>query len=128
MAADQIDTIIGTHVELTGSLHNQGSIQIHGHIKGDVTSQATVLVAEGAMVVGPITAKIVEVAGQVHGSVTADQVDLLAKSVVKGDVKAMQLSVKPGALFVGASHMELPEGMSVEENASSKRKPRLEIE
>lgn len=130
MAAEQIDTIVGAQVELTGSLRNQGSIQIHGRINGDVTSGASVLVGEGAIVTGPITAKHVEVSGQVHGAITAEQhVELLPKSLVKGDITTKQLSIKPGAVFIGASNMELPQGeAALLEDAPVKRKPRLEIE
>ncbi len=129
MATDQIDTIVGAHVELTGSLHNQGSIQIHGKIKGDVVSDASVLVGETAVVMGPITAKTVEVAGQVHGSINAEQnIELLSKSIVKGDITTKQLSIKPGAIFIGSSSMEAPGGTVDEEATSAKRKPRLEIE
>lgn len=131
MATDQIDTIVGAHVELTGSLHNQGSIQIHGTIKGDVVSDASVLVGETAIVTGPITAKMVEVAGQVHGSINAEQhIELLGKSVVKGDISTKQLSIKPGAVFIGSSTMEVPGGVQVmdDEASSAKRKPRLEVE
>jgi cytoskeletal protein CcmA (bactofilin family) len=127
MAAEQVDTIVGAHVELTGSLKNQGSIQIHGRINGDVTSDATVLVGETAVVTGPITAKHVEVAGQVYGSITAEvHIELHPKSLVKGDLTTKQLSIKPGAIFIGSSNMELP--MSATEDAPVKRKPRLEVE
>jgi cytoskeletal protein CcmA (bactofilin family) len=130
MATDQVDTIVGAQVELTGSLHNQGSIQIHGKIKGDVVSSASVLVGETAVVTGPITAKMVEVAGQVHGSITAEQhIELQSKSMVKGDITTKQLSIKPGAVFIGSSSMEMPSGMEIDdEGSSSKRKPRLEID
>lgn len=132
MAAEQVDTIVGAHVELKGSLHNQGSIQIHGQITGDVVSQATVFVGETAIVTGPITAKHVDVAGQVHGAITAEQhIELQPKSVVKGDLHTKQLSIKPGALFIGKSLMETTGEVTEvhdEDDSSPKRKPRLEID
>ncbi|CAN5200538.1 polymer-forming cytoskeletal protein [soil metagenome] len=130
MATDQIDTIVGAHVELTGSLHNQGSIQIHGRIKGDIVSNASVMVGETAIVTGPITAKFVEVAGQVIGSINAEQhIELQGKSIVKGDITTKQLSIKPGAVFIGKSSMDVPGNLEVDEDAgAAKRKPRLEVE
>ena len=128
MAAEQVDTIVGAQVELTGSLKNTGSIQIHGRINGDVTSEASVFVGETAVVTGPITAKHVEVAGQVHGSITAEhQIELHPKSVVRGDLTTSQLSIKPGAIFVGTSNMAL-NGADLHDDAPTKRKPRLEVE
>lgn len=129
MATDQVDTIVGAHVELKGSLHNQGPIHIHGHVTGDIVSDSTVLVGETAIVTGPITAKQVDVAGQVHGTITAElHIELHPKSLVKGDLITNQLSIKPGAVFIGTSQMNIgPEG-TAELPASEKKKPRLEIE
>lgn len=128
MPAEQADTIVGAQVELKGSLRNHGSIQVHGTITGDIQSDATVFIGETATVHGPITAKVVEIAGQVHGSVNADEhIELHPKSLVKGDLSTKRLSIKPGAVFVGKSTMPVPEG--VKEMAEEERKkPRLEVE
>jgi cytoskeletal protein CcmA (bactofilin family) len=131
MAAEQADTIVGAHVELKGSLKNQGSIQIHGTVIGDVHSDATVIIGETAVVTGPITAKMVDVSGQVHGPITAeDQIELQPKSLVKGDLNTRQLSIKPGATFVGKSVMPAPKGGAVHhgEEPVEKKNPRLEVE
>jgi cytoskeletal protein CcmA (bactofilin family) len=129
MAPDQVDTIIGAHVELTGTLRNQGPIHIHGRVNGDVISESSVLIGETAVVMGPVTAKTVEVAGQVHGSITAEHhLELQPKSMVKGDIDTRQLSIRPGAIFVGSSKMEVPATNNESEAATIKRKPRLEIE
>jgi cytoskeletal protein CcmA (bactofilin family) len=127
MAAEQVDTIVGAQVELKGSLRNQGSIHIHGKVSGDIHSDAAVIVGETAIVTGPISAKIVEIAGQVHGSVAADeQIELQPKSLVKGDLTTRRLSIRPGAIFVGQSIMPLDE--QAEAEPSEKKKPRLEVE
>jgi cytoskeletal protein CcmA (bactofilin family) len=124
MAVEQADTIGGAHVELKGSLKNQGTIHIHGMVIGDVHSDAAVIIGETAIVTGPITAKMVEVSGQVHGSITAEeQIELQPKSLVKGDLNTKRLSIKPGATFIGKSSMPV----SGEEH-SDKKQPRLEIE
>ena len=133
MAADQIDTIVGTQVEIKGSLRNQGSIQIHGTVTGDVFSEAMVIVSETAIVNGPIVAKQVEVSGQVHGPITADeQIELQPKSLVKGDLTTRRLSIKPGALFIGKSNMKSDgvqdSHLSMSEDGTEKKKPRLELE
>lgn len=130
MAADQVDTIVGANAFITGSVRNKGSIQVHGTVVGDIQSDASVFIAETAKVEGPVTAKMIEVAGHVEGSLTGESgIDLLPKSVVKGDVTTQQLSIRAGAIFVGSSHMHLPEVATEEDEAKSpKRKPRLEIE
>lgn len=127
MASEQADTIVGGHVELKGSLRNQGSIQIHGNVTGDVSSDASVIVGETAVVTGPIVAKSVEIAGHVHGSITADDhVELNPKCVVKGDITTKRLSIKPGATFIGKSVMPMPEG--AKEHDAERKQPRIEVE
>jgi cytoskeletal protein CcmA (bactofilin family) len=132
MAVEQADTIVGAHVELKGSLRNHGPIHIYGKVTGDITSDSLVVVGETAVITGPIVAKAVEVAGQVHGSIeAADQIELQAKSLVKGDLTTNRLSIKPGAVFVGKSQMQAPHergGEDVSEEIADKKRPRLEIE
>lgn len=145
MPNEQTDTIVGVNVELKGSLKNRGPIHIHGRVTGDVISDSLVVIGETAVVTGPITAKIVDVSGQVHGSITVEeQVELQPKSLVKGDITSASLSVKPGAIFIGKSQMNistdqmasLADPLGDEEKADGgmteevieKKKPRLEIE
>ena len=132
MPADtQADTIVGAQVELKGSLHNHGSIQIHGKIIGDIVSDGLVIVGETAIIQGPITARQVDVSGQVHGPITADeQIELQPKSLVKGDLTTTRLSIKPGATFIGKSQMNGPDVGEVEMELppSEKKRPRLEVE
>jgi cytoskeletal protein CcmA (bactofilin family) len=125
MATEQIDTVIGAHVQLTGSLKNQGTIHIHGTVTGDVSSEALVIIGETAVVHGPITARQVDVSGQVHGSITAsEQIELQPKSLVKGDLTTNRLSIRPGAMFIGKSNM----GEDSPSEDGAKKKPRLELE
>ena len=131
MPGDQPDTIIGVNVELKGSLHNHGSIHIHGKVVGDIFSDSIVIIGETAVVTGPIVAKQVDVSGQVHGSISAEtQIELQAKSLVKGDLTTNRLSIKPGATFIGKSQMNMSEEGAAPQDGESaeKKKPRLEIE
>ncbi len=131
MPTEQTDTVIGSNVELKGSLRNHGAIHIHGTIMGDVHSDGLVVVGETAIISGPITAKQVDVSGQVNGSISAEeQIELQPKSLVRGDLTCNRLSIKPGAVFVGKSQMHVPEGNEVPSDPSTheKKKPRMEVE
>jgi cytoskeletal protein CcmA (bactofilin family) len=131
MATEQTDTIIGANVELKGSLHNHGPIQIFGKIVGDISSDSQIFIGETAIVQGPIRAKQVEIAGQVQGTVTAEsQIELQPKSVVHGDLITSRLSIKPGAVFIGTSKMmNVEEGaMNLEHDPSDKKRPRVEVQ
>ena len=127
-ASEQADTIVGAQVEIKGSLHNHGSIHIHGKVTGDIVSDGLVVIGETAVIQGPITARQVDVSGQVHGPINADeQIELQPKSLVRGDLTTAQLSIKPGAIFIGKSQMGMPANEETEAPGEKKR-PRLEVE
>ena len=133
MAEPSADTIIGANVELTGSLHNRGTITVHGKINGDVVSDSQVIIGETALIMGPITAKQVDVYGQVQGAITAESlIELQPKSLVKGDLTTSRLSIKPGAVFVGSSHMLIEGETQMLDTPpmppSEKKRPRLEVD
>ena len=124
MPAEQTDTIAGANVELKGSLRNRGPIHIHGAVTGDISSDGLVVIGETAVITGPITARQVDVYGQVHGSINAEeQIELQPKSLVQGDLTTSRLSIKPGATFIGKSQMQ-----GSDPTPESKKKPRVEIE
>lgn len=101
---ESFDTIIGQNVKLQGNVANQGAIQINGTVEGQVESDSTVIVGQSALVKGPIKAKVVEVSGEVHGSITAeDRVELNPKAKVIGDVNTRNFIIKLGATFEGKS-------------------------
>jgi len=105
---DGFDTVVGQDVQLSGSLKNAGSILINGRVQGDVASNQSVVIGSEAVVEGPIEAENVQVAGTVIGGITTvGTLELLPNSKVKGDIKAGTLHIQPGAIFNGASVMEL---------------------
>jgi len=131
MPQEQTDTIIGAQVELKGSLQNHGAIQVFGTVIGEIFSDSHVIIGEGAVVEGPITAKQIEIAGHVHGTITAEvQIELLPKSVVRGDLITSRLSVRPGAVFIGSSKMvdEHQKEFATELPPGEKKRPRLEVQ
>lgn len=101
---EAFDTIIGQNVKLQGNLSNQGAIQINGIVEGQIESESSVIIGQNALVKGPVRAKIVEVSGEVHGSILADErIELNPKAKVVGDVATKNLVIKLGAVFEGKS-------------------------
>jgi cytoskeletal protein CcmA (bactofilin family) len=125
---DQSDTIIGSNVELSGSLKNQGAIHIYGRVTGDVTSESSIVIGEGAMVTGPVSAKSITVSGTVQGSINVqDLLQLEPKSVVHGDIVAGRIMIKDGAQFNGTCQMPGASG-GMTEHETGKKRPRLELD
>lgn len=101
---EAFDTIIGQNVKLQGNLANQGAIQVNGTVEGQIESDSSVIIGSNALIKGPIRAKMVEVSGEVHGSITAEErVELNPKAKLVGDVATRNFVIKLGAIFEGKS-------------------------
>lgn len=117
------NTVVGANVKLVGTLYDANEITIHGKIEGEVKSDKTVIVTETAYVKGPVTADIIQVAGSVHGSITATgKLEILPTGKVYGSTTTKDLSIRSGAIFIGKSTM--PEaGKEFEMEASDDKNP-----
>lgn len=102
-------TIVGANVKLVGTISDANEIVVHGKIEGEIVSEKSIIVSETAYIKGPVSAEIVQVAGEVHGSVVATgKLEILPTGKVFGSVTTKDLNVRSGAIFVGKSNM--PEG------------------
>jgi len=102
-------TIVGANVKLVGTLSDANEIIIHGKIEGEVISEKSIVISETAYVKGPISADLVQIAGEVHGSIVATgKLEILPTGKVIGSTTTKDLNIRSGALFVGKSNM--PEG------------------
>ncbi len=103
---EAFDTIIGQNVKLQGNVSNQGAIQVNGIVEGEIQSGSTVIVGPGAVVKGPIKAKVVEVSGEVQGPITAtERLEIQPKGKLLGDSTTRSLVIKLGAVFIGKSEL-----------------------
>ena len=57
MAQDRFETIVGSNVNIKGNLSDNNSIEIHGSIEGEVSSEGDIIVGESAVINGPVKAK-----------------------------------------------------------------------
>lgn len=102
-------TIVGANVKLVGTLNDANEIVVHGKIEGEVISEKSITVSETAFIKGPVSAEMVQVAGEVHGSiVSTGKLEILPTGKVFGSVTTKDLNIRSGAIFVGKSNM--PEG------------------
>ncbi len=100
------NTIVGANVKLVGTLYDANEVTIHGKIEGEVKSDKTVIISETAYIKGPVTADTVQVAGSVHGSITATgKLEVLPTGKIYGSTTTKDLSIRSGAIFIGKSTM-----------------------
>ena len=93
-------------VALEGTLQLTGTFRINGNVKGNIISEHTVILGEGAKVEGQIEGNRVVIAGRFDGVIFAKgRVEIQAKGVVTGEVHSPCMVVDPGGIFDGRCHM-----------------------
>jgi len=113
----KILTIIGNGDRIEGKIKVSNSVRIDGDVLGEIHSAGLVIVGKDAKVDGNIFSAEATIAGKVEGGIEASgTVELESKCFFKGDLKAKNLVVHEGAIFLGQVSMEVPE----EEKASVK--------
>lgn len=99
-------TLIGTGTAVEGTVRFAGTLEIEGHVKGDVRADgdehAVVRILPGGQVTGNVYSPIVVVNGVVTGNVfSTEHVELAAKAAVHGDVEYSLIEMSKGAQING---------------------------
>jgi cytoskeletal protein CcmA (bactofilin family) len=93
---------LGSADSLEGKLTYGGSINVQGHVEGELRIGGNIEVASGATVKALVDASSVTVRGDVEGPVTAREKVLLGRSAkLNGDVTAKRLQIEDGASLNG---------------------------
>ena len=93
-------------VTLEGTLQVTGTFRIDGNVKGNIISEQTVVLGEGAKVEGQIEGNRVVISGRFDGVIFAKgRVEIQAKGVVTGEVHSPCMVIDPGGIFDGRCHM-----------------------
>jgi len=110
----KILTVIGNGDRVEGKIKVSNSVRIDGEVLGEINSAGLVIVGKDATVDGNIFSAEATVAGKVEGGIEASgTVELESKCFFKGDLKAKNLVVHEGAIFLGQVSMELPEDVKI---------------
>jgi len=93
-------------VALEGTLTVKGTFRVNGNVKGNIISEQTVILGEGAKVEGQIEGNRVVISGRFDGVIFAKgRVEIEAKGVVTGEVHSPCMVIDPGGIFDGRCHM-----------------------
>jgi cytoskeletal protein CcmA (bactofilin family) len=97
-----METRLDATATFKGNIVTEEDLVVEGTLEGSIQSRASVTVAQGARVTGPIHARDLEVAGTVEGDITAsDHVHLSPTGRIQGDVRAIHLRVDDGGVMQG---------------------------
>src|SRR5216110_2467553 len=106
-AAGEITTLLRRGATFEGKLTFEGTVRIDGRFKGEVFSDDTLVIGEGAVVEAEIEIGEVIIQGTVVGNVKAKRsIEIHAPGRVKGDLHTPTLQIDKGVIFEGRSFME----------------------
>ena len=92
-------TVIGSGMEIVGSLQSTGLVRVAGKVLGNVNAAGQVLVARGGHVDGDVHAREAVLDGEITGSIVAERVEVQASAVIHGDITASRLIIHEGAVL-----------------------------
>lgn len=103
----EITTLLGRNTAFEGKLTFEGTVRLDGRFKGEVFSDDTLVIGEGAVVEAEIDIGEVIIQGTVIGNVKAKRsIEIHAPGRVKGDLHTPSLQIDKGVIFEGRSFME----------------------
>lgn len=111
MSSRSAEGVIGPHLVVRGRLDGKGELRVEGVLEGELEIDGSLVVGPDGTVVGPVRARSVEVAGEVHGDVHATEgVAIRAGGRVQGDVRARRIAIDDGASLHGGIEMDFDVG------------------
>jgi len=107
---DNINTssknVLGSDVEIKGNIKFTGELTFDGKLDGEVHTEGTLHLGDGAVINGNITAQSVVVRGKVNGNINAkEKIEIKAKAELFGDIRATKLTIEEGVTFVGKTEV-----------------------
>ncbi|MCX7023310.1 MAG: polymer-forming cytoskeletal protein [Spirochaetes bacterium] len=103
---EQLDTVLATDVEFSGTVIFKKPFMIKGRVSGTVRAESDLFIDEKAVVEASITAESVSIRGTVKGDIVArKRVDLFACCSVDGDITAPEVAMETGCRFNGICTM-----------------------
>lgn len=99
--------VISSGTMITGDVVCSGDLRIDGNIKGNVRSQAKVIVGKSGVIDGDINCRSIEIEGNVKANITVtDLMSLKETANLMGNICAGKLAIEPGANFAGNCKMQ----------------------
>ena len=106
MGGDEIIAFLGKGTEFKGVITYHGTIRIDGHVEGEIITEGTLIVGEGAVINAEISAGTLVSSGKITGNITAmEKIQLLPTAVLDGAIKTPVLIIEEGVRFNGSCQM-----------------------
>ncbi len=107
MTTPEITTILGKGSSFDGKLTFEGAVRIDGTFAGEIRTEGTLIVGQGAEVKAQIYAARLIIEGIVRGDACAsDSIEIHAPAKVYGNLSTPSLEIQKGSVFEGNCQME----------------------
>ncbi len=107
LPANEITALLGRGTRFDGKLHFEGRVRIEGSFCGEILSDDTLIIGEGAVVDGDIlAATVIILGGKVKANVRATRlIELHVPAEVSGNLRAPEVFIDKGVQFTGSCSM-----------------------
>ena len=108
LPATEITALLGRGTRFEGKLYFEGKVRIDGAFKGEIKSDDTLIIGDGAEVNAEIdVATVIIRGGVVHGNIRASQsLEVHAPAKLVGNVHSPSLFIERGVEFQGSCRMD----------------------
>lgn len=104
--AGPISGLLEKGCEFEGKLTFEGQVRINGKFTGEIFSEGTLIVGEGAAIEGKVDVGSIIIHGEVRGEIKAhDRIEMHTPAIVQGDITAQVLVIDEGVIFEGTCSM-----------------------
>lgn len=99
-------TTISSTTYIKGDMKLDCNIYIDGKIEGDVESSTLITIGEQGKVIGNIKAQRIIISGYLKGRAEANEMELINKGKIYGDLITKKLSIEDGVIFEGSNKIK----------------------
>ena len=111
--ANRIETLIGEHCTINGSLSGNGLLKVDGNIEGNITWQDDIEIAETCSCNGNIICINAYVGGKVIGNIVCQgTLTIESTGLVNGDINVKNLKINDGGILDGTCTMKVNKNIS----------------
>ena len=95
-----VPCIISAGTKIVGNINDGDIIHIDGNLEGDVCCKELIIGPTG-VVCGKITAKSLELFGELNGTLTVESLSIASSARFIGDSVYKTIAIEPGAVLIG---------------------------
>jgi cytoskeletal protein CcmA (bactofilin family) len=99
---EQVISIIGPGMKITGDCDTDGAVRIEGTVKGNIRAGKAVVIGKEGLVEGDIQTQDAVISGRVTGSLRAEsRLEVQSTSRLEGEISAGRMQVEEGSILNG---------------------------